>query len=709
MSDAIGTQAATRAGEQQGNAALGNYVVADDSEIGQDIYVQVALSDEDRKRLSDWLQKEIENSKNERSTMTENFAEWERLYEARPKVARKTIPWDNASNLVVPVIATAVDAVLARLINAIFGADELWNLRQRSAQWSDLVEPMEVWLNWVQENVMKMYQVCQRWFLSCIKFGTGILKVPWERTYKNIIYADRQGGVSNDIVVTHDGPLPKSVSLTNFFVSSDILGSMDIQQCEWVAERALMTYKMLKEKEASGIFFEVDKILGQERTQPLDEVETEVNENVGIEVSEYKDWEIWEVYCSYILEAPEPEQGGDTSTGVIPSELIVTIEPQSGHILRAVYNFYRHQERPFHVIRWMPRENSFFGIGLCQMLADIQEEITTIHNQRLDNATLANTKIFKHTKGTNLGPLDVYPGAFLEVSEMDDLEAFDLGQEHSSLLQEELHSNAIGEKRSGVSDYTVGRESAAIGSNATATSTMALIREGNKRFRMSIKDVREALNSVAHQVIMLYQQFAPGGEVMYEIFDEDERGLVSQYFRLPFEYTKTHVYIDTPALSESNNDEIERQTYMVLLETIEKFYMGVGNAALMMSNPMMAQYPAVQQVAAQGIQAASGILERLLESFDIRDTKRYVPNISDLLSATAMSQQMGAIYGLGTGQAPNGGAGAPAQGNPAQGQQPPMGSPQGAPQGGQGQGAQGGNGGPQRSSPGSLFTSGRNP
>ncbi len=678
--------------KRQANTALGGNAIVDSAEIGQSVFVQVQLDDEGHKRLSEWLQNEIEISKREKETLTSNLAEWERLYEARPKVPRKTIPWDGASNLVVPVIATAVDAVLARLIDAIFGADKLWNLKQRSAKWTDLVQPMEVWLDWVQQNVMQMYQVCQRWLLSCAKFGTGVLKLPWERTLRNIVYADGQGGTQSDIVVTHDGPLPKAVALSDFFTSSDITGAMDIQQCEWVAERGVMTYKMLKEKEASGTFFDVDSILGEKRTQPLDDVETEISTNVGIEISEYKDWEIWEVYCSYILDVPEPSQGGDISTGAIPAELIVTIEPTSGHILRAVYNFYRHQERPFHVIRWMPREKSFYGIGLCQMLADIQEEVTTIHNQRLDNATLSNTKIFKKVKGANLGPLDVYPGAFLEVDNVEDIEEFDLGTEHSTLLPEELHSVSIGEKRSGVSDYTVGRESAAIGSNATATSTIALIREGNKRFRMSIKDVREALNKIAHQVIMLYQQFAPEGEVMYEIFDDEEKALVAQYFNLPFEYTKTHVYIDTPALSESNNQEIERQTYMTLLEVIEKFYMGIGNAVMVMSNPMVAQYPAVQQVAAQGIQAATGILERLLESFEIRDTKRFVPDVDALLQAAVMSQQMGEIYGQSAAQGAQSGSNGAAQGNAGQKQQSPMGASQRSPTSGQGQGAQGGNG-----------------
>ena len=669
-----------------------------DQEIGQDLYVQVNMTDEDRERLSNYLVNEIDVAKRDRDTLTSNMAEWERLYEARPKVAQKTFPFEGAANIVVPVIATAVDSVLARLINSIFGAGELWNTRQRSAAWTDLVEPVNTFLNWAQKEVLKMYQVCQRWFLGCIKNGTGVLKLPWERRMRRVVYSGGSGGnstgqsIEEGIVTMHDGPAPEAIPLADFFVSSDAIYSHDIQNCEWVAQRGKLTYKTLKEKELSGEYFEVNKILQNKRTQPLDDVEDEVQTNVGIEPSEYKDWEIWEVYVSYILEAPEPSEETDgTSTGAIPAELIVTIEPESGHILRAVYNFYRHQERPFHVIRWMPRENSFFGIGLAQMLQDIQEEITTIHNQRLDNATVANAKVFKKRRQATMGPLDIYPGALIEVDEMDDIDAMEMGAEHSTLLPEELHTNTIGEKRSGVNDYTAGRESSAIGSSATATSTLALIRESNKRFQMTIQDIRERLNDIGHQTLMLYQQFAPQSEVVYELFDDKEKAMVQQYMTLPMDYTKTHVYIDTPSLSEANNKEMAQQTLMTLLDVVEKYYVSAGNALMVTAMPEAP--PAIKELAATGAIAATKIFERLLESFDFRDANSFVPDMNKLVQLSVVAGQLGGMNGQTTGGPanPNGGQAPPGPGGQEPG--PNMGVPQQPANAGAGQGGNGNGGG----------------
>jgi len=671
-----------------------------DEEIGQSFAAQIGLADEERQRLSDWLVNELQRATDDRGDFTDELAEWERLYEARPKVANKTIPWDGASNLVVPVIATAVDSVLARLMNSIFATGELWATKQRSAKWAGLTDPIQAWLNWVQSEVLKMYHVCQRWFLSTIKSGTGVGKLTWERRMRKIVYSDGIGSATEEIVTLHDGPVFESVSLDDFFTSSDALYSHDVQTCEWVAQRGRLTYKQLKEKEASGIFYDVDKILSYQRTQSSDVVEDETAENVRITPSEYNDWEIWEVWCSYVLDAPEMSQQGETSTGVYPAELIVHIEPNSGHILSVTYNYYRHQERPFHVIRWMPRERSFFGIGLCKMLADIQEEITTIHNQRLDNASIANMKVFKRRTSVRIGPLDIYPGAQIPVEEMDDIDSFDLGTEHSTLLQEELHTNSIGEKRSAVNDYTVGRESSAIGSRATATSTLALIRESNKRFAMTINDIRERLSDIGHQVTMLYQQFAPDKEVMYEMFDEEEAALMQQWFTLPVEYTKTNIYIDTPAISEMNNKEMQQQILFTLLQVVEKFYMGIGNAMMVVANPQ-APMP-VKEVAKQAVISSSRIFQKILEAFDFRDAKSYAPDINQLLALMSGMEMMGGMGGQATGPETQPGGGAPTGGAQAQAQQSAMGGVGGQTQQRPGGRPQGSNGAGQRGGPGQV-------
>jgi len=560
-----------------------------------------------------WILDEIRRAQTERTEMENNIVEWERLYEARPTVAKKDFPWAGASNLVIPTVATAVDAVLARIMNATFASRDVWAAVSRSSKWMKLAKPIEKWLNWVADNIMKLKRTCRSWFLSCIKVGTGVAKVTWERRVRNVMYKNASGGVINETVVVHEGPKIINIPLADFLVSNDAIHTQNLQDCEWLAERGLYTWKQLKELESSGIFLEVDRIKPQPRSSSTT-LEQELEQNTGISVSEYKDYEIFEFWASY-----------DVNDDGVLEEIMGDIHLESRTILRCVYNPYRHQERPHHIIRYMPRDNSIFGIGMGQMLQHIQEEITTIHNQRIDNGTLANTTAFKKRRGTTNSKQDIYPGATILVDEMDDFTELSMGRGQASQLQEELHTGAIGEKRTGVSDYTVGRESAAIGSNATATSVTALIAEGNKRFKMTITDIREALTDIAHQIIMLYQQFIGDGTLMYEIFDDAEKTIVQEYFQLPAEYSKSNILLDTPAISEAYNKDIEKQTYMTLAQIMQMLYKNLMEAAGVALNPQAP--PPMKALALQGADAAAKIFERILESFDIPNAKAYVPDI----------------------------------------------------------------------------------
>jgi hypothetical protein len=603
------------------------------SAASEDYLAQIDIPQAQMDEAINWALSEIEKAKAERGELESRLAEWERLYEARPKVKIKTFPWYDCSNLVVPVIATAVDAVLARLMNAIFGAKELWVGTPRSPNWVALIEPVQTWLNWAGDEVMDMYRVCQKWFLGMLKFGTGVLKLPWETRKRNVIYKDAGGNLVSELITVHQGPAPTVIPLADFFHSSDALISGDVQNCEWVAHRTSKTWKKIKELETSKIYFDVDRIKENKRTQATD-VEQEIMENVGYEIMEHKDYEIWEMWASY-----------DVNKDGIPEELVLTIQPDARVALRAVYNFYRHQERPLHLIRFMPRDNSLLGIGLCQMLQDIQEEITAIHNQRIDNATLSNTATFLKRKNAIITSNGVYPGGFIEVDDIEgDIKALDYGRIHHTLLPEELHSNSIGEKRTGVSDYTVGRESAAIGSRATATSTLALIREGNKRFAMTIRDIREGLGDIAHQVIMLYQQFAPNSEVMYEIFSDKEKQVMQMFMQLPPDYTRSGILIDTPALSEYDNKELTRQGLMTIMGILQGFYGGLFQAMGVALSPQAPE--PLKQLAVQGAKAGSMIWQRLLETFDFRDAEQFAPDIEEILS---MGATLEGAFGLGGG------------------------------------------------------------
>lgn len=631
---------------------------------------QIELPEESVEEIARWITDELFISEQERTGLEDKIRRNEELYEAEPEQEEKDFPWPGASNIVVPVVATAVEAVFSRMINSVFGGNELWLAQARSPQWRDLAQPITRFLDWMSNNVIDMYSICQQWFLGMLKHGTGVLKLRWDRTLRRVVYNDPIEGHIQENTVLKDGPGAYAVELRNFFVSSDVLQTLDVQTCTWVAHRTYYTWKRLKELENSGVFYDVDRIKEDERSYAED-VESDRQARTGVEPVSPRDYEIFEVWCSYDVE-------GD---GVL-SELIVDIHRDTQTVLRAVYNPFRHQERPFHVIRNMPREGSFFGIGIAEMLEPIQEEITKIHNHRLDNQLLANTKAFKKRRGSMASTDEVFPGAFIEVDEPDDIMELQLGEAYQSLLVEEQHTNAIGEKRTGVSDYSVGRESSAIGSRATATSTLALIREGNKRFQLTIRDIKNSLSDIAHQCLTMYQQFSPGRQVFFEMFSEEDKMWIQKYLQLPAEVSRRGVIIDTPALSESNNKEMIQQSMMTLMQIVQQFYASMMQAMSISSDPSAP--PALKELANKGGETGSMLLEKILESFDINDAENYVPDMNTLINLAMASEAMQNATGNGQMGEMGASAGAQGQGAPGPGAQGGQRSPMGQTQSGAG-------------------------
>lgn len=590
---------------------------------------QIQIEDALLEDITGWISGELYLAKARRTQLEDKLNMLVRTYEAEPEQARKSFPWDGACNLVVPVVATAVETVFTRVTGSLFGTHELYAGKARSAKWTEAADPTINWLNWVNDNVFDARRIYSRWVLSCLKTGTSIVKLPWVRRIREVRYMDSSGGNHTEEVVLHDGPRPEFVPLEDFFWSRDANSTQNLQDCEWVAHRFTQTWKQLKEAELSGDYIDVERIQNDKRTQFKDS-ETDIQEITGEQPQEPNDYELWEVWASYPI----------SDDGKL-AEIVITIHLETQTVIRAVYNFYRHQERPFHSLKFFPRENSFLGIGLAEMLVQIQEEVTAIHRNRLDNATLANAKVYKRTDGANVSFEDVFPGAILDVESQDDITNMDMGVEHSSLLMEEQHTIIIGEKRSGVSDYSAGRESSAIGSRATATSTMALIREGNKRFQFFISEVRKVLTDIGHQTISLYQQFAPNREVHYELFSEKESQWFQRLMTLPPELSRSNIVLDVRALDESNNKEIEQQAYMMMIKVVQETYMQIGQAMMLISNPEAPE--PVKGLAQQGATTASKLLERLLETFGFRDAEQFSPNIEELLGMTAALEMGGSI------------------------------------------------------------------
>jgi hypothetical protein len=290
----------------------------------------------------------------------------------------------------------------------------------------------------------------------------------------------------------------------------------------------------------------------------------------------------------------------------------------------------------------------------------------TIHNQQLDNATIANTRWFLGRKGAVKADTRIWPGRFLTVPNPEsDVKAMQLGEVYNSMRALEVSVMSYMERRSGVSDYSLGRESSVLGDRATATGTLAIIQEGNRRFDLNIRDVRETYAKVGRHVFMLNNQYRPK-DLAYVL--QGEAGEFTEMaFDLPEEMVAHKLGFELTASSATINKGVEQAGLTQLLGILMQNMQAGQQAILLLGNPNIPGE--AKEFTVKYMAGLNQIVRRLAASFGEKDTAYLVPELPPPAPPQGAPNGMGGQAGQGL---PVGPLGEPRQALvPGPEQQPP--------------------------------------
>lgn len=612
----------------------------------------VRLTEADRKWLPSYLEQEL----NEALTAHEEKLEWidesNRLYLGDPLTKRKTFPWDGAANLVVPLVGITVDSIVARIINTIFAVQPLWSARALIKDLEPVTTPIQDFIEWSRENELDMYAQTRSWIIEVVKHGWGYLKIYWnsytQRTFRIASGAARPV----DAIVRR--PSIEHVLLADIICQAGI--EDELGQAEWLAHRIRLTDGQLRWRKHDRVYEEVDTIV-KHKAQMTPMEEKVIANETELEVTRPRE----KLNTLYEMYADLPVGGSD-----LPVPVMITFHLETRTVARCVYNPDITGARPFKKGTFIVREGKRDGLGISRQLALIQEEISTLHNQQVDNATLANTRFFIGRRGVVRNGTQVWPGRFLTVPDPQrDVITLPMADVYPSMRQLETSCLAYAERRSGVADYQLGRESNVMGNRATATGTLALIQEGNRRFDLNVRDIRETLGQVGKRILLLNAQFRPKG-MAYFVQGQDGE-LVEKVLDLPDEFIADGIGMELTASTATINREIQKQGLMALMGSLTQYYQQLVQISGIAMSPQTP--PPVQKMALQMCDGARYLMEMIVQSYEIRAVDTLLPpSLADQLEADS---------------AANPPVGGPPGGPPANTNGAGMGPPVGPPPGGE--------------------------
>jgi hypothetical protein len=562
----------------------------------------IKLSASAKERLISYLNTEIQNHRAERTNWVEDLKNWQIDYWAEPVEKAKTFPFKNACNIVIPLTAIAVEAVHAREMTTLFALNQFVTLKL-PPQYDSLTSDTEKTIDNILLKQCDFYKFCDTALLENKKLGTTVGKTGYEKIVKRAIRYQGGQELPFDVIVKQ-GPTADAVSLPNFLMP---FVCNDPQLSPWCGEEHTKSPYEVKQLSEGGMFYpSVMKDLegfisgGMETnisSAPyLDEVRKLQNQEPINWPNQISWFEIW-------LSFDVDDDGKD-------EEIVVHYHEQSQNFFSIRYNWYYDLHRPYRIGVYFPMEHRWSGIGIGKQNEQLQREVTTQNRQRIDNATLANLRMFKVKQGLGYGPNEpLFAGKIWEVENKDDVESFQMAEIYPSSYNNEQQAVVYSNQRTGVSELTLGMPQ--VGTPGTATSDLSRVQEAARKFDYTFKNSKRFVLEVVKDVLCNVSQFNAPNQRIYSVVTNGEA--VKQLLSLPHDELKTVVLNDLGLAGQNANRLIDRNTWMQLAAPVQQYISGMLDLSNLLGNPQLSQL-----IAMRGIVAATEIMRQLLEAFDIR-------------------------------------------------------------------------------------------
>jgi hypothetical protein len=635
---------------------------------------EIELSSDEEERLKSFLDTELLNHYMEKQPFDEDLKRWQTDYWAKPNTARQTFPFDGAANLIIPLTAICVEAIHARNMTTMFALPQFVSCKTINPDWDDSAHPVESALDHVMLQDVGIRRKLDSVLLEIEKFGSGIAKAGYERVVKTAVRTDYNGREQEFDVVIKDGPCVDPVSMGRFLMP---YSDLDPQMAYWLGEEHAATPYQIKQYEESGFFrsgtiavlrqYVARSAIGTYGVERRFQRQQEELEHRPAQWPKFIDW--CEIWMGWNIESKEPVTASymGASTSGKEKEIVVHYHRASRHIMSCRYNWNKDLHRNYRIGVYQPVEHRWAGIGICKQNEQFQKEITTQHRQRIDNATLANMRMFKINKLSGYGKGEpIFPGKIWFLDDMDHLDTIQMGEIYPSAYNNEQATLQYSQQRTGVNDTILGAPQ--VGTPGTATSDLARIQEGNKKFDYYYENIKEFVSGITLDVACNWAQFGPKTPLLYTNMEDGDK--VLRFFSQPADLIRNQLLLQIRAAGQQQNKILDRQNWQAAAAILGQYYTQLIQLAQLLQNPQL-----LQEIGGHAIAGATEAIQQIMESYDIRNINRIIPlDLLRLAKNGAATQNNGAqgSPALPPGSPP---AGGPAGGPP--GLTPPPGLPSG--------------------------------
>lgn len=608
--------------------------------------------------LQSYLFDQWDRAKRARTEQVENkLPDWEKAYRGIPRERVRTIPWYNASNIVVQIIRLFVDTYVARTQGIIASTRPIYTVDRFPREQRDAVE---LYLHRKAFNTWNHLQVCGQMLSRGTKQGTAVVKQVWsEETAFEVSGAGAgqvvaEGEWEEREVTKYLGPLAKCIPFEDFAVYPITANNFD--EVEISFHRLRFTVESALRKLRAGKWFNIteDEIQSESRL-PQDIKRLDDQERAGIHDQYLKEFEIIECFLEWPI----------TNDFTKNYRLVVLLNPGLHRVVDLYFDPVPVGVNTFFLYKPNPRDDFFYGESWPEILGSMQEEVSTIHNDRRNASFLASAPVFKRRSGATVpNPSTTwYPGKVWDLEDMDDFEVVSVGRQLGDLLTEEMQVINIAERIMGIGAPMQGMSAGQSDKRGVYNTggVLGIISEGNQRQDTNISDARSVLSAVGKNSFLLQARFG-ADDPSIESFPPEIQENIRAALQEAATSSGADLRFQIKASNAGANKEIEKASLLQMSNVLAQYSQTLQQLAPMFLSmpPQSPMKPLIQKI----LEMAAWMAKRLLKAFDEYDAEGVIPDVRQLLAPTGPQgigapPQAGAVQPVGPGAMEPSGPGGP--------------------------------------------------
>lgn len=573
------------------------------------------LDAEQVKKLGAFLDEEFELALAERVEKEQSWKKWRRQREFRPERKSLDYPWPKSANVSVPMAGMLTQNMWAYIKSTFDMREPLISITSITKKPGDVevAKTLEKYMDLLVESPfdLNLREKIKTITLEASSMGTNFVKVPWTTDEWVFKSRDEEGNPETVFSVLHDGPEWIPVGREDFLYREAV---QDLQRSTWIAHHFELSEWELRNRQQSGVYQGVERILKNPRTMPL-EGRGEDQERQGVTQQAYSVWDMYEVYVKW----PLPGE-------VYVVDLLVTYHPDSHTIARAEFN--EIGVRPVGAANYVPRPFYLDGIGVGWIVEHMQDEVDYHHRLRINNAHFASMMMFAIKRGAGYGGQEkVYPGKIWKVDDPSrDIVPIRGGEIYPSSLQAEAMAMQYAERAVGFSDAQRGFADMVAKSGTSAQLQMFNAQQGGKLINSVIGGMVNTFSELAMYTIFQLvknKERVLANEREHERLTDTELRDLEKALSIPLSQIPKRLRFYVRTTDMDKTFEVQRQNILSLVQIYSMFWQNV--LPLIQAAENKQTPPKTRMALMTAFTGSCNLMEKVFKFFGVDDTQKFVP------------------------------------------------------------------------------------